>query len=63
MPAVQHSARALMKERDFTFDQWVKKVFTGREPTWDCLYDNALSPKRAQWLLTYPTQLFKNLSS
>jgi hypothetical protein len=52
------SATAWMKEREFTFDQWLNKVFTGRRPTWDWLYENALSPGRAEWLVTYPTQLF-----
>ncbi|HEY6330223.1 MAG TPA: hypothetical protein VI756_12865 [Blastocatellia bacterium] len=43
---------------DFTFDRWVDEVFAGKPPDWDWLWENALDPTRAEWLLTYPTRLF-----
>jgi hypothetical protein len=47
-----------MTEEDFTFDRWVQKVFAGRAPTWRWMDANAGDPRRADWLITYPTRLF-----
>ena len=48
-----------MRKQEFTFERWTQKVFTGRPPTWPWLWNNALHPKRAEWLVTYPTRLFQ----
>lgn len=43
-----------MIKREFTFDKWIQKLFAGRPPTWDWLWNDALYPKRADLLITYP---------
>lgn len=48
-----------MRKGELTFDQWVQRVFAGRPPTWQWLWNNALQPERAEWLITYPTRLFR----
>lgn len=48
-----------MKKHELTFDHWVEKVFVGGEPSWDWMWENARHPKRAEWLVTYPTRLFQ----
>jgi hypothetical protein len=49
-----------MKKREPTFDRWVEKVFVGRPPSWNWMWENALHPRKAEWLVTYPTRLFHN---
>src|SRR5262245_14506080 len=41
-----------------TFEQWVDWVFTGPEPEFDQLWDNALN-RGADWQLDYATTLFR----
>ena len=48
-----------MKKVECTFEEWVEKVFTKREPSFSWLWDNLLSPKRSPLLITYATQLFQ----
>lgn len=48
-----------MKKIEYTFDQWVEKVFVKRMPSFLWVWDNMLSPKRSPLLIAYATQLFQ----
>ena len=50
----------MRKKREFTFDQWVERVFVGRPPSWDWMWENAFHPRKEEWLVTYPTRLFQD---
>ena len=53
-------AKTVVKMKpELTFDQWVEKVFAGEPPSFDWMWENALDPTKAEWLVTYPTRLFE----
>jgi hypothetical protein len=48
-----------MKKAALTYNQWVEKVFVGRRPSLRWILENAMCPRKAEWLVTYPTRLFE----